>query len=294
MKVLLTGARGQLGRALIAAAPQEVDLVATSRSELDLADSDACFEAVRQNKPDWVLNAGAYTAVDKAESQPELAYAVNMKAPKAFAEALRQYGGRLLQISTDFVFDGTQGFPYRPDQKCAPLGVYGSSKASGEEVIQEVLGDCGRALTLRTSWVIGPVGKNFVLTMLRLHREQKQLRVVADQVGCPTSTLNLSEACWRTIEFSNKKCLPSVMHWTDAGAASWYDVAVSVGRIATELGLVNSAAVVNPITTVEYPTPAERPSYSLLDCSSTRVALELESEHWQKALFRVLQQVKSF
>ena len=293
MKVLLTGAGGQLGQALIASVPHGLELVATSRQDLDLADPEACRTAIEQHQPDWVLNAGAYTAVDKAESESDLAHAVNAGAPEAFARALDQQGGRLLQISTDFVFNGTQGKPYQPMQARDPLGVYGASKAAGEVAVQNVFGTGGRGLILRTSWVIGPVGKNFALTMLRLHRERDQLGVVADQVGCPTSTLNLAQACWRTLQMADERELPAVMHWSDAGAASWYDVAVAVGRIGAELGLIDTPAEVQPITTADYPTPAERPAYSLLDCTATRAALQLEGEYWQKALKNVLQQSKT-
>ena len=240
MKVLLTGAAGQLGQALIAQQPAGIELIATSRQDLDLASADACRAAVQHHQPDWVLNAGAYTAVDKAESEAELAHAVNAGAPAAFAAALQDQGGRLLQLSTDFVFNGQQGTPYLPEQQRDPLGIYGASKAAGEEAVQASLGDGSRGLILRTSWVIGPVGKNFALTMLRLHRERDQLGVVADQVGCPTSTLNLAEACWKVIQRSSDGIeLPPVMHWSDAGAASWYDVAVAVGRIGAELGLID-------------------------------------------------------
>ena len=214
MKVLLTGAGGQLGQALIASAPEGLELVATSREQLDLADPEACRGAVEQHQPDWVLNAGAYTAVDKAESEPELAHAVNAGAPEAFARALDQQGGRLLQISTDFVFNGTQGTPYQPEQARDPLGVYGASKAAGEATVQSIFGAGGRGLILRTSWVIGPVGKNFALTMLRLHRERDHLGVVADQVGCTTSTLNLAQACWQTLQSAGDRDLPAVMHWS--------------------------------------------------------------------------------
>ena len=293
MKVLLTGAGGQLGQALIASAPEGLELVATSRQELDLADAEACSDAVEQHKPDWVLNAGAYTSVDKAESEPELAHAVNAGAPEAFACALNQEGGRLLQISTDFVFNGTQGKPYQPEQNRDPLGVYGASKAAGEAAVQGIFKAEGQGLILRTSWVIGPVGKNFALTMLRLHRDRDQLGVVADQVGCPTSTLNLAQACWRTLQINGEQELPDVMHWSDAGAASWYDVAVAVGRIGAELGLLDTPAEVQPISTADYPTPAERPAYSLLDCTATRTALDLHGEHWQQALKAVLQQAKT-
>ena len=284
MKVLLTGAAGQLGQALIASTPPGVELVALSRAELDLASREACRAAVQAQRPDWVLNAGAYTAVDKAESEPELAQAVNAGAPGAFAEALAETGGRSLQVSTDFVFNGEQGRPYKPDQALDPLGVYGASKAAGEAAALALPG----ARVLRTSWVYGPVGKNFCLTMLRLHALKaaagEALGVVADQVGCPTATHTLAEACWRAISVEG----PQILHWSDAGAASWYDFAVAIGELGVELGLLERAARVVPITTADYPTPAQRPSYSLLECSSSRVALGLEPLHWRAVLAQVL------
>ena len=294
MKVLLTGAAGQLGQALIASRPPDVELISCSRSELDLADAnaDACRAAVQQHRPDWVLNAGAYTAVDKAESEPELAAAVNAGAPAAFAEALAATGGRLLQVSTDFVFNGAQGSPYRPEQRLDPLGVYGATKAAGETAALALPG----ARLLRTSWVYGPVGKNFCLTMLRLHALKaaagEALGVVADQVGCPTSTLTLAAACWRAIGVGADPAAdpsgPRILHWSDAGAASWYDFAVAIGELGVEAGLLERAARVKPLTTADYPTPAQRPSYSLLDCTASRVALGLEPLHWREALAEVL------
>lgn len=302
MKVLLTGAAGQLGQALRQQAPAGIDLIATSRGggeglvALDLADAEACRAAVLELKPDWVLNGGAYTAVDKAESEPELALAVNGGAPRAFAEALLETGGRLLQVSTDFVFNGQQGSPYRPEQARDPLGAYGRTKAAGEEAVEAVLASSGRGVILRTSWVMGPVGKNFALTMLRLHRERgasgQTLGVVEDQVGCPTSTHTLATACWRVIAATDTTAgLPAVLHWSDAGAASWYDVAVAVGELAQELGLLQQSAPVNPLTTAEYPLPAQRPSYSLLDCSSSRKALQLAPTPWRQALRQLLEAV---
>lgn len=286
MKVLLTGAAGQLGQALIASRLPAMELIACGRAELDLADAEACRAAVRQHRPDWVLNAGAYTAVDKAESEPELAQAVNAGAPAAFAEALAETGGRLLQVSTDFVFNGQQGSPYRPEQPVDPLGVYGATKAAGEAAALALPG----ARVLRTSWVYGPVGKNFCLTMLRLHGLKaaagEPLGVVADQVGCPTATHTLAAACWRAIRAGADG--PQILHWSDAGAASWYDFAVAIGELGVELGLLERAARVVPITTADYPTPARRPGYSLLECSSTRAALGLEPQHWRAALVQVL------
>ena len=298
MKVLLTGAAGQLGQALLASAPQGLELLASSRSgggdllALDLSDPSACKAAVEEYRPDWVINAGAYTAVDKAESEQELAEAVNAGAPEALAAALKQRNGRLLQLSTDFVFNGRQGAPYRTDQPRDPLGVYGATKARGEEAVEAAFGCNGDGFILRTSWVMGPVGRNFALTMLRLHREKDELNVVADQVGCPSSTLNLASACWQAIQRRSEGIeLSPVMHWSDAGAASWYDVAVAVGELGVELGLLKQTACVNPITTIDFPTPARRPAYSLLDCQGSRQDLDLKAEHWRSALRDVLKNV---
>ena len=290
VRVLLTGRHGQLGQALVASAPAGVELIATGRGELDLADAAACRSAVAQHRPDWVLNAGAYTAVDRAESEPALAEAVNAGAPGAFAEALASGGGRLLQVSTDFVFDGEQGHPYTPDQPLAPLGVYGATKAEGERRAAAAL-PAERLCLLRTSWVYGPLGANFCLTMLRLHRAKaaagESLGVVADQVGCPTATSGLAAACWRVIE----RGASGRHHWSDCGAASWYDFAVAIGAQAAARGLIDAPARVRPITTADYPTPARRPAYSLLETSTTRHALDLEGQHWQASLAEVLAQI---
>jgi dTDP-4-dehydrorhamnose reductase len=307
MKVLLTGREGQLGTALQASLPAGVTLIATGRSELNLADAAACRQAVLTHRPDWVLNAGAYTAVDRAESEPDQALAINAGAPQAFAEALAETGGRLLQVSTDFVFNGAQGSPYRPDQALDPLGVYGATKAAGETAALALPG----ARVLRTSWVYGPVAKNFCLTMLRLHALKaaagEPLGVVADQVGCPTATHTLAAACWRSIGADSAGALaniaagndpvategPRILHWSDAGAASWYDFAVAIGELGVARGLLQQAAEVRPITTDDYPTPARRPSYSLLDCRATRLVLGLEPRHWGSALGEVIKAVGS-
>lgn len=290
VRVLLTGRDGQLGQALAASVPAGIDLIATGRAELDLADPAACREAVKHHRPDWVLNAGAYTAVDRAEAEPERAEAVNAGAPGAFAEALAAGGGRLLQVSTDFVFSGEQGHPYEPEQALQPLGVYGASKAEGERRAAAALPP-ERLCLLRTSWVYGPVGANFCLTMLRLHRARaaagEPLGVVADQVGCPTASHGLAQACWQAIG----RGVSGHHHWSDCGAASWYDFAVAIGALAAAQGLIEAPAQVRPITTADYPTPARRPAYSLLGCSRTRQALGLEGQHWQSALAEVLERI---
>lgn len=294
MKVLLTGATGQLGQALLASCPPQLNLIPSSRAggsgcvAVDLADAHACRRAVLEHRPDWVLNAGAYTQVDQAEREPELAWSVNAEAPAALAEGLAETGGRLLQISTDFVFNGRQGTPYRPEQKPDPLGVYGATKAAGEAAALRLPG----ARVLRTGWVYGPVGHNFCLTMLRLQStcaaEGRPLRVVADQVGCPTSSASLAQACWRAIGCGADPEGPAVLHWSDAGVASWYDFAVAVAELARELGLLETTVEVEPIATADYPTPAVRPSYSLLDCVDSARQLQLSPEHWRSQLRQTL------
>ena len=287
MRVLITGCHGQLGQALLAAPPDGLELIPLKRESLDLADASSCRQVVREHRPHWLLNAAAYTAVDRAESEPDLALRVNGEAPGAFAEALAETGGHLLQISTDFVFNGHQGSPYRPHQARDPLGVYGATKAEGERRVMEALPPEHFCL-LRTSWVYGPVGQNFCLTMLRLHRQKAAagdpLGVIADQVGCPTATHTLASACWRVIQ----RNIHGLHHWSDAGAASWYDFAVAIGELAVARGVLATAAQVRPIGTEDYPTPARRPSYSLLDCRSTREALGLTPLHWREALLQVL------
>lgn len=287
VKVLITGCNGQLGQALLAAIPEGMEVIPLTRDGLDLADAAACRQMVRDHRPQWLLNAGAYTAVDRAESEPDLALQVNGEAPGVFAEALAETGGHLLQISTDFVFNGGQGSPYRPDQARDPLGVYGATKAEGERRVMEAL-PANRFCLLRTSWVYGPVGQNFCLTMLRLHRQKAEagdsLGVIADQVGCPTATHTLAAACWQVIQ----REISGIHHWCDAGAASWYDFAVAIGEFAVAQGVLATAAQVRPIGTEDYPTPARRPSYSLLECRETRRVLELPALHWREALAQVL------
>ena len=290
IKVMLTGKDGQLGKALVEKIPAGIEVVALGRQDLDLSNKEACHNAVLEHRPDWILNAGAYTAVDRAESEPGLAMAVNAVAPEAFAQALGEVGGRLLQVSTDFVFNGTQGHPYHPDQPVDPISVYGATKAEGERLVQKAL-PATHYCILRTSWVYGPVGNNFCLTMLRLHRlksaQNETLNVVADQIGCPTSAWNLACACWSAINHGTS----GIHHFCDAGAASWYDFAIAIGDAGVAAGIIDQSAKVVPITSSEYPTPAKRPGYSLLDCTATRIALELEINHWQKELSKVISKI---
>lgn len=297
MKVLLTGAAGQLGHALLTSRPTGVKIIATSRTggpgllALDLADAESCAAAVIEHKPDWVINAGAYTAVDQAEREAELAFAVNAAAPEAFAHALAKTGGKLLQLSTDFVFDGRQSTPYRTDQLQNPINVYGASKATGEAIVQAVLPST-KFCIMRTSWVYGPVGRNFLLTMLKLHKEYaeqgKALSVVLNQVGSPTATSSLSQACWRAIT----KQIAGIHHWQDAGVTNWYEFAIAIGELAAATRIIEKSAVVKPISSKEFNAIAKRPAYSVLDCSPTKKQLGMEPMHWKRALFDTMKKIK--
>ena len=284
MKVLITGATGQVGRALVASAPHDVELVPCTHAELDVSESEAVASRIRVHAPEVVVNAAAYTAVDRAESEPELARRINSEGPRYLAVAARAAGARLIHLSTDFVFDGNSSVPYRPDSVTSPLSTYGLTKRDGEEGVASVL---PRAIILRTAWVYAAQGRNFVHTMLRLMRTNGSVRVVADQVGTPTTAQSVAQAIWKIIEAPQ---LAGVHHWTDAGVASWYDFAVAIAEEGAQLGLLPREVSVTPISSAEYPTPARRPHYSVLDRRSL-VALAIPQLHWRARLREVLAEI---
>jgi dTDP-4-dehydrorhamnose reductase len=288
MKVLIAGAAGQLGRALRGTVPAGVAAVALDRTQLDITSESAVSQAVSSHRPDVVINASAYTAVDLAESEPDKAFAINADAVGRLAGVCAAAGIRFVHVSTDFVFDGSSGRPYRPDDATHPLGVYGASKLAGEQAIAAHTGLDWTVV--RTAWVYASTGRNFALTMLRLFNERPVVRVVADQVGAPTSALSLSECVWRAAT-SGK--LRGIAHFTDAGVASWYDFAVAIYEEATQLGLIGKPVEVQPIQTKDYPTPARRPSYSVLDVTATTAALGLTPVHWGINLRQVLRELRA-
>ena len=282
-RVLITGSAGQLGRALLRRAPEGIEATGLTRAQLDLTDISAIADAVGRFRPDTVLNAGAYTAVDRAEEEPELAMAINADAVGALASALARHGGRLVQISTDFVFDGRSSTPYPPDAERNPLSVYGATKAAGEDLAGP------DAIICRTSWVYAAGGNNFVRTMLRLMREREELRVVADQIGAPTSADGLAQTVW-ALALEDR---PGVYHHRDAGVASWYDFAVAIAEEALAIGLIDSSPVILPIATTDYPTPAMRPAFSVLDDRDTRMLLGDRPPHWRVRLRTMLKEEKA-
>ncbi len=286
MKVLLAGARGQLGFELLRRVPPGVEVVAVDLEELDITSREAVLEFCKQIRPDLVINAAAYTAVDRAEAEPDPAYAVNAGGAAHLAEGIQEEGGRLVQISTDFVFDGSSGRPYRPDDPPAPLCVYGASKLEAERRVRAMLGS--RVLVLRTAWLYSVHGGNFVKTMLRLMREKGRVQVVCDQVGTPTWAGTLAEAIWM---LASRDCFGRTLHCTDAGVASWYDFAVAIGEEACNLGLLGSQPEVIPIPSSRYPTAARRPAYSVLDKTETWDVLGGPAPHWRTTLRRMLEEL---
>lgn len=287
MKILLTGAGGQLGRALLASAPRGVVLATPDRQALDLENAASIERVLAAERPAVVINAGAYTAVDKAESERDRAFAINAAAPGVLARWCGESGARLIQISTDFVFDGAQGVPYRPEDATRPLSVYGASKLAGEQQVMAVAGL--RWLIIRTAWVYAAAGRNFVLTMLRLLGERPVLNVVCDQVGTPTSAASLAKCVWRALEDRGD---PALLHYTDAGVASWYDFAVAIHEEARALGLLTNDAQIVPIGSEQYPLPARRPHYSVLDKRATLARLQLPAVHWRVVLREVLRELQ--
>lgn len=282
-RALIVGAAGQLGRALVASAPPGVEVFAHGSAALDITDREAVNDAVEALQPDLIFNAAAYTAVDKAEGDEAAAYAVNAAAVGNLANAARSAGARLVHVSTDFVFDGRAGMPYASDAPTNPLGAYGRSKRAGEVAAGS------EALIVRTAWVYAPEGGNFVRTMLRLMRERPEVRVVADQIGSPTYAPGLAAALWAMA--GKQAC--GVYHYTDAGVASWYDFAVAIQEEALVAGLLDTAVPVIPIATSDYPTPATRPYYSVLDKSSTFALLGGPTPHWRVNLRRMIAAVRA-
>jgi dTDP-4-dehydrorhamnose reductase len=281
---LITGAKGQLGLELQATAPAGWAVLACGSAELDVTDAAAVRCLIAAQRPEVVIHAAAYTAVDAAEIDAARAEAVNAGGTVHVAEAAGEAGARLVYVSTDFVFDGAQGHPYGPDDPPNPLGVYGHTKVLAERAVARLAGE--RGLTVRTAWLYSRQGRNFVRTMLLLMRERDELGVVCDQIGTPTWARSLAEALWTA---ALRPDLHGVLHWTDAGVASWYDFAIAIQEEGLALGLLTRHVPVRPLDSREYATRARRPSYSVLDKRSSWNALGLHPPHWRVNLRRMLE-----
>jgi dTDP-4-dehydrorhamnose reductase len=283
VKVLVTGAGGQLGgETVLALQARGEDVIGIDREELDFSQPDRVADAIHDYRADWVINCAAYTQVDKAEQEQELAFRVNRDSARAVAEGVASYAGRLLHVSTDFIFGGEQSHPYTEDDAANPLGVYGQSKWQGEQAVQAVMPN---AVIVRTAWVYGLHGHNFVKTMLRLAAERDELRVVDDQIGTPSWTADITRALVSLIEADAS----GVFNFTNEGVASWYDFASEIIANASQLGFPLKVKKIVPIPSADFPTPARRPAYSVLSKAKIRPMLDYPIPHWRDSLRTMMQ-----
>lgn len=287
MKVLVTGARGQLGHDVVSALHKAgTEAITPQRDELDFLLPETIADTVEMHRPDWVVNCAAYTRVDRAESEPEIAFTVNRDAAGQLAAAAAAAGARLLHVSTDFVFNGRQSQPYRETDAPDPLSAYGRSKLAGEQVVTAVMPD---AIILRTAWVYGVHGHNFVKTMLRLALQGQTLRVVDDQVGSPTWTVDLATVILQLMAADAR----GLFHYTDAGSTSWHGFAQAILDRATAAGYELKTTAVEPIPTADWPTPAVRPACSVLDTGKIERLLTLAIPDWHDSLDLMLEELKT-
>jgi len=285
MKVLLLGAGGQLGWELQRTCPPDVDLTAYDYPQVDFNKGHSIEACISNTDPDWIINAAAYTAVDKAEEEKELARQINHNAVKQIARTAAAGQKKLIHISTDFIFSGNSCRPYPTDARPSPVSVYGRTKLDGENAVKQVLE--GDAAIIRTAWLYSSHGNNFVKTMLKLMTEKDSLQVVDDQIGTPTWAHGLAGCVWAAVAAG----FSGTAHWTDAGVASWYDFAVAVQEEAIGLGLLRTPIPVHPTPSVNYPTPAQRPPFSVLEKNDTWQALMQTPVHWRVQLRKMLKEL---
>ena len=297
IRILITGSTGQLGKSLIDIKPDNCEIITPNKNDFDLSNSQQCKNIISEIKPDWLINCAAFTNVDVAETKKDFTMKINAHAPNTFAKSIKEQGGGLIQISSDYVFDGhKRNLPYKVDEKRNPVNTYGLSKLKAEESIQNILGGTKRGIIIRTSWLISPYGKNFVLTMLRLFNQNKTLKVVSDQIGCPTSTFGLSELCWQIVNLKNQDLIfnknkNGVLHWSDEGQTSWFEFAKTIRDFSQEIGLLDKKIELIPIKSCSYKTIAKRPFYSVLDCENTKNIFNISGVYWKKNLRDILQKI---
>ncbi len=275
MNILITGCNGQLGNEMQLLERENLQhtYFNTDVAELDITDKDAICAFVEEHAIDGIVNCAAYTAVDKAEDNSELCMLLNATAPTYLAEAVEKRGGWMIQVSTDYVFDGTNHTPYVETEETCPNSVYGETKLAGE---QGVLQACQKAMIIRTAWLYSIYGNNFVKTMMRLGREKSELGVIFDQVGTPTYARDLAVVIMTAI---NRGVVPGIYHFSNEGVISWYDFTKAIHRIAGIGG-----CHVKPLHTAEYPTPAKRPAYSVLDKTKIKQTYDIEIPYWEESL----------
>ncbi len=287
MRILVFGLSGQLARSLEDTRPGGFDGTFAGRATCDLAEPARVSALLDERHPDMIVNAAAYTQVDRAEEEPELAHRINGEAVADMARYVAANDARLIHISTDFVFDGSKSEPYQPGDTTGPLGKYGDSKLAGETAALQRAPE--NTMIIRTAWVYSEHGNNFVKTMLRLMRERDQLGVVDDQRGAPTYARGLAEVIWQIV--TQDLFRPGIYHWTDSGNITWHDFAVAIQQEGASRGLLDTLIPVNPIATEAYPTPAARPAYSVLDTGKLAELLGIEPAPWRDNLRKMLERL---
>lgn len=283
MNILVTGANGQLGNEMQVLARENLQhtYFFTDVQELDICDEQAVYAYVSEHKIDIIVNCAAYTAVDKAEDNVELCDKLNNIAPGYLARAAQANGAAMIQVSTDYVFDGTAHIPYTEEEPTCPASVYGSTKLAGE---QNVMDHCEKAMVIRTAWLYSIYGNNFVKTMIRLGQERDSLGVIFDQIGTPTYANDLAQAIFAAI---NKGVVRGIYHFSDEGVCSWYDFTIAIHRLA---GI--ASCKVKPLHTADYPAKAPRPHYSVLDKKKIKDTFGIEIPHWEESLKRCINQLR--
>lgn len=283
MNILVTGANGQLGNEMQVLARENLQhtYFFTDVQELDICDEQAVYAYVSEHKIDIIVNCAAYTAVDKAEDNVELCDKLNNIAPGYLARAAQANGAAMIQVSTDYVFDGTAHIPYTEEEPTCPASVYGSTKLAGE---QNVMDHCEKAMVIRTAWLYSIYGNNFVKTMIRLGQERDSLGVIFDQIGTPTYANDLAQAIFAAI---NKGVVRGIYHFSDEGVCSWYDFTIAIHRLA---GI--ASCKVKPLHTADYPAKAPRPHYSVLDKTKIKDTFGIGIPHWEESLKRCINQLR--
>lgn len=292
IRVLVTGAAGQVGGELLRTAPSRFKVIGMASDELNITDAAQVAEAVAKFEPDLIINAAAFTAVDRAESEIDHAWAVNSDGVANLAKAAQQLDIPVLHISTDYVFAGTSTEAYSEIDATGPTGVYGASKLSGEE---ELILHCQKHLILRTSWVFGANGNNFVKTMLRLGNSGREsLSVVADQYGCPTSASSIAQTLWElATKYVNTGDLEwGIYHFGGSPACTWHEFAIGIFNKAHQLGMLDKIPEVKKIATTDYPTPAKRPSWSVLNCTKLEMIFGIKQPDWHYDLDVMLHEIR--
>lgn len=281
MKVLIIGKSGQLANELITEQPNIIEARCLGRADVDITKTESIDKAISDFQPQIIINASAYTAVDKAESNQEAAYNLNQHAVANLARSAKKHQARLLHVSTDFVFDGNNNKAYLINDKTNPTCIYGASKLAGEQEILSIYPE--NSAIIRTSWLYSSFGNNFVKTMIKLMQEKDELGVVCDQIGCPTYAKGLAHFLWK---LTSVESLDNIYHWSDYGVATWYDFAVAIQENAFNKGLLTKKITIKPIPTSSYPTPAVRPSFSLLNANQSYYIEP--SEHWTSQLIQCM------